>query len=64
MCSRRLSNLCLLLDTRCAARIVKYSKNHVGDKFYIKKTEISLVFYDGYLMFWSKYHSFNNLKFE
>jgi len=32
MCSRRESNLCLLLDTRCATRIVKFSKNHVGDK--------------------------------
>ena len=43
MCSRMVSNLCLLLNTRCAARIVKFSKNHVGDKgnnkFYIKKNQ-------------------------
>ena len=45
MCSRRLSNLCLLLDTRCAARIVKYSTNHVGDKFYIKKTRRFIAIY-------------------
>ena len=25
---------------------------------------MSLVFYNAYLMIWSKYHSFNNLKFE
>jgi hypothetical protein len=45
MCSRRVCNVCLLLDTRCAARIVKYSKNHVGDKFYIKKTRRFIAIY-------------------
>ena len=45
MCSRRVCNLCLLLDTRCAARIVKYNTNHVGDKFYIKKNRRFIAIY-------------------
>ena len=55
MCSRRVCNVCLLLDTRCAARIVKYSKNHVGDKFYIKKTEDSSRFINGYFQAFIKF---------
>jgi hypothetical protein len=59
MSSRRVSNSYLLLDTQCATRIVKFSKNHIGDKgnntFYIKKQKIHRHLINGYFLTFIKF---------